>query len=52
MVDISREGNEQLAGERDDRDAASPAALGADALAEPTAKPNFDHFLTEAAEKT
>src|SRR6202041_1616386 len=38
MVDISREGNEQLAGERDDRDAAGPAALGADALAEPTAR--------------
>jgi hypothetical protein len=38
MVDISREGNEQFAGERDDRDAAGPAALGANALAEPTAE--------------
>jgi mannose-6-phosphate isomerase-like protein (cupin superfamily) len=38
MVDISREGNEQLAGECYDRDAADPAALGANALAEPTAE--------------
>src|SRR5882672_3685546 len=38
MGDISREGDEQLAGERDDRDAAGPAALGANALAEPTAE--------------
>src|SRR6201982_218055 len=38
MVDISREGNEQLAGECDDRDAADPAALGAKALAEPKAE--------------
>src|SRR4051812_8867302 len=38
MVDISREGNEQFAGECYDRDAADPAALGADALAEPTAE--------------
>src|SRR6185437_4149761 len=38
MVDIPREGDEQLAGERDDRDAADPAALGANALAEPTAE--------------
>src|SRR5262249_22848119 len=38
MGDISREGNEQLAGECYDRDAADPAALGANALAEPTAE--------------
>jgi hypothetical protein len=38
MADVSREGDEQVAGERDDRDAASPAALGANALAEPTAQ--------------
>ena len=38
MVDISREGNEQFAGECYDRDAADPAALGANALAEPTAE--------------
>jgi hypothetical protein len=38
MVDISREGDEQFAGERDNRDAADPAALGANALAEPTAE--------------
>ena len=38
MLDISREGNEQLAGECCDRDAADPAALGANALAEPTAE--------------
>src|ERR1700730_7850528 len=36
--DISRQGNEQLAGERYDRDAADPAALGANALVEPTAE--------------
>src|ERR1700680_1578613 len=36
--DISREGDEQFAGERDNRDAADPAALGANALAEPTAE--------------
>ena len=38
MADVSREGDEQFAGECYDRDAAGPAALGADALAEPTAK--------------
>src|SRR5207247_7119216 len=38
MVDISREGNEQFADECYDRDAADPAALGANALAEPTAE--------------
>src|SRR5712671_4393860 len=38
MGDISPEGDEQFAGERDDRDAAGPAALGANALAEPTAE--------------
>src|SRR5215831_6019880 len=38
MADVSREGDEQFAGERDDRDAASPAALGANALAKPTAQ--------------
>src|SRR5205809_3947297 len=38
MVDISREGNEQFAGECYDRDAADPAALGANTLAEPTAE--------------
>jgi hypothetical protein len=38
MVDISREGNEQLAGECYVRDAADPAALGANALAKPTAE--------------
>src|SRR5947208_5660196 len=38
MVDISREGNEQFAGECYDRDAAGPAALRANALAEPTAE--------------
>src|SRR4029077_3080132 len=38
MGDISGEGNKQLAGERYDRDAADPAALGANALAEPTAE--------------
>jgi len=38
MIDISREGNEQFAGEGYDRDAADSAALGADALAEPTAE--------------
>src|SRR5258708_32480517 len=38
MADISREGDEQFAGERDDRDAAGPAALGANALAKPTAE--------------
>src|SRR5580692_8229760 len=38
MVDISREGDEQFPGERDNRDAADPAAFGANALAEPTAE--------------
>src|SRR3954466_2343762 len=38
MGDVSREGDEQFASERDDRDAADPAALGANALAEPTAE--------------
>src|SRR6266446_2791641 len=38
MGDISRQGDEQFAGERYDRDAADPAALGTDALAEPTAE--------------
>jgi len=33
MVDISREGDEQFPGERDNRDAADPAAFGANALA-------------------
>src|SRR5262249_60103698 len=58
MVDISREGNEQLAGECYDRDAADPAALGANALAEPTAESTgglvshphpgeLDHFRTQ-----
>src|SRR5246500_3748398 len=37
MADVSREGDEQFTGERDDRNAADPAALGANALAEPTA---------------
>src|SRR5499425_2177418 len=36
MADVSREGDEQFAGQRDDRDAADPAALGANAVAEPT----------------
>ena len=34
VIDISREGNEQFAGECYDRDAADPAAFGADALAD------------------
>src|SRR2546430_5133073 len=38
MIYISREGNEQFAGECYDRDAADPVAFGADALAEPTAE--------------
>ena len=38
MGDVSREGDKQFAGERYDRDAADPAALGANALAEPTAE--------------
>src|SRR6201985_3145734 len=38
MADVSREGDEQFTGERDDRDAADPAALGANALAEPAAE--------------
>jgi hypothetical protein len=38
MGDISREGDEQFAGERYDRNAAGPAALGTDALAEPMAE--------------
>src|SRR5207302_9468289 len=38
MGDISRQGDEQFAGERYDRDAAGPAALRANALAEPTAE--------------
>ena len=36
MAEVSREGDEQFAGERDDRDAADPAALRANAVAEPT----------------
>src|SRR6201990_3684731 len=36
MGDISGEGNKHLASECYDRDAADPAALGANALAEPT----------------
>src|SRR5215831_7405181 len=36
MADVSRKGDEQFTGERDDRNAADPAALGANALAEPT----------------
>jgi hypothetical protein len=35
MIDTSREGNEQLARECYDRDAADPAALGANSLTEP-----------------
>src|SRR5438132_5293546 len=38
MGDISRQGDEQFAGERYDRDAAGPAALRANSLAEPTAE--------------
>ena len=38
MAEVSREGDEQFAGQRDDRNAADPAALGANALAEPTAE--------------
>src|SRR5215813_5797901 len=38
MGDISGESDEQFAGECHDRDAADSAALGADALAEPTAE--------------
>src|SRR6478752_1156454 len=38
MADVSRQGDEQFAGQRDDRDTADPAALGANALAEPTAE--------------
>src|ERR1700720_3105381 len=38
MGDISREGDQQFAGECYDRDAADPAALGANALAKPTAE--------------
>jgi len=38
MADISREGDEQFAGERYNRDAANPATLRADAIAEPTAE--------------
>src|SRR5215469_7200594 len=36
MADVSREGDEQFAGQRDDRNAADPAALRANAVAEPT----------------
>ena len=38
MADVSREDDEQFAGERDDRNTADPAALGANALTEPTAE--------------
>src|ERR1700730_1909995 len=38
MGDISRQGDEQFAGERYDRGAAGPSALSANALAEPTAE--------------
>src|SRR6201987_3419441 len=38
MAEVSREGDEQFAGQRDDRNAADPAALGPNALAEPTAE--------------
>jgi len=38
MADVSREGDEQFAGQRDDRNAADQAALGANALAEPAAE--------------
>src|SRR5215468_10820533 len=38
MADVSGEGDEEFAGERDNRNAADPAALGANALAEPTAQ--------------
>src|ERR1700751_1603562 len=38
MAEVSREGDEQFAGQRDDRNAADPAALGANALVEPTAE--------------
>ena len=38
MADVSGEGDEEFAGERDNRNAADPAALGANALAEPTAE--------------
>jgi hypothetical protein len=46
MDDISREGDEQFAGERYDRDATGPAALGANALAEPTAESTGGRYLT------
>src|SRR5215472_16075210 len=38
MADVSGEGDEEFAGERDNRNAADPAALGANTLAEPTAQ--------------
>ena len=38
VTDVSREGDEEFAGERDNRNAADPAALGANALAEPAAE--------------
>jgi hypothetical protein len=38
MADVSREDDEQIAGERDDRNATDPAALAANALTEPTAE--------------
>src|SRR5215813_8875176 len=38
MADVSGEGDEEFAGERDNGNAADPAALGANALAEPAAQ--------------
>ena len=38
MADVSGEGDEEFAGERDNRNAADPAAPGANALAEPAAE--------------
>src|SRR5262249_62267928 len=37
-AEVSRDDDEQFAGERDDRNVADPAALGANALTEPTAE--------------
>src|SRR5262249_29637149 len=38
LADVSGEGDEEFAGEADNRNAADPAALGANALAEPAAE--------------
>src|SRR5215472_5943479 len=46
MADVSGEGDEEFAGERDNRNAADPAALGANALAEPAAESTGSWYLT------